>query len=369
MTSRWSNRIAVRPHDAALDPAMIWLVQPRLINEPSGDPGLYVDFRFGRRALLFDLGDLGPLSARELQRVSHAFVSHAHVDHFAGFDRLLRVCLHRPEPLCLVGPPGFIERAEHRLRGYTWNLLGADSVDFRICVEEFHDDRIERAAAFRAREAFRRADALPARLPPGVVLEDEGFRVAAATLDHGTPSLAFALRETMRVNVLRGALAVLGLPVGRWLNDAKRAIRRGEPDETIIQVPESVAITLGDLKRRALRIAPGQTVAYVTDAAFHEVNVARMVELARGADQLFIETPFLHEDAALAAGKRHLTAAQAGHIGRQAGARRLTPFHFSARYGDRPDALAREATLAFAGSVEDMHIPSENQIDISDWKH
>src|SRR5215212_8647630 len=162
---------------------MTWLVQPRLINGPFDDPGLYVDFRFGRRALLFDLGDLGPLSSRELLRVSHAFVSHAHMDHFSGFDRLLRVCLHRPDPLHLLGPPGFIQQVEHKLRAYTWNLLGADSIDFRIIAEEFWGDRIERAAAFPARESFCRLDVPTCQDAPGLVLDDEQFRITAAMLD------------------------------------------------------------------------------------------------------------------------------------------------------------------------------------------
>jgi ribonuclease Z len=56
----------------------------------------------------------------------------------AGFDRLLRVCLHRTAPLHLIGPAEFADRVEHKLKAYTLNLLDAESVDFVIVAAEFN---------------------------------------------------------------------------------------------------------------------------------------------------------------------------------------------------------------------------------------
>src|SRR5262249_56053357 len=107
------------------------------IKERLAGAGVFIDFRFRRRAMLLDLGDLTPLSPRELLRVSHVFVSHTHMDHFSGFDALLRICLHRTEPLHLTGPTDFIDRVAAKLAGYTWNLLDEGLLDFTILVDEF----------------------------------------------------------------------------------------------------------------------------------------------------------------------------------------------------------------------------------------
>ena len=326
---------------------MTWLVQPRLVNDPYSDPGLFVDFRFGRRALLFDLGDVTPLSSRELLRVSHVFVSHAHMDHFAGFDRLLRICLHRMSPLHLFGPAAFADRVQHKLQAYTWNLLDENSLDFVLTATEITADGADRAAEFRA---FRRRDLPAPKLACSPLLDEEAFCVDAAVLDHGTPCLAFAFQEKLRINVWREGLDALGLPVGPWLNQAKLAMRRGEPDDSRITISGSRSVALGVLKQHALRVAPGYKFAYVVDAGFHDLNIEKIVRLARGADQLFIETAFLDVDAGLAAERHHLTAGQAGTIARKAEVARIVPFHFSARYLIREGELRQQVDAAWRGS-------------------
>ncbi len=330
------------------------LFHPRLVNDPFGDPGLYVDFLFERRALLFDLGDLSPLSARQLLRVTHAFVSHTHMDHFAGFDALLRILLGRDKTLHLFGPPGFIDRVEHKLAAYTWNLVANYASDLVVRVAEVSLEGGIEAAELRSRTAFRRETVTVPELPPGVLLGEETFQIRVAFLDHQIPCLAFALEEKFHVNVWKSGLEDLGLPTGPWLRDLKSAVAQGEPDETPVPVRwredgfvRERTVSLGELKEKVLRIVPGQKIAYVTDAGFTPENAQAIVDLAQGADSLFIETAFTHEEEQRAAEKHHLTARQAGWLAREAGVRRLVPFHFSPKHSEEADRLVQEAMDAF----------------------
>ena len=255
--------------------------------------------------------------------------------------------MHRTTPLHLIGPVEFADRVEHKLRAYTLNLLDAESVDFVIVAAEFSGAGFNRVCEFRAREAFRRREMPPPRLSPGLLLDEEEFRVEGTVLDHGIPCLAFAFEEKLRVNVWREGLRRLGLPVGPWLREAKREVRRSASDHSQVRVGDGLAISLGDLKQHALRTARGQKIAYVVDLAYDEQNIENVVALAQDADQLFIEAPFLDVDANIAAERWHLTARQSGNIAKRARVARLIPFHFSARYRDRADELMREAEEAF----------------------
>ncbi len=334
------------------------IFRPELVNDPFGDPGLYVDFKFDNRALLFDLGDLTALPSKKILRISDVFVSHTHMDHFYGFDRLLRTSLGRPTRVRLYGPPGFVSQVEHKLAAYTWNLVGNYPGDFCIDVREVDPQWQASGIRLRCRRRFQREALEPLQFPNGVLLDEPAFRVRAAFLDHGIPCLGFAVEEKVHVNVWKNRLAELGLGVGPWLKDLKDAVARDAPDETPVRawwrdgkhVYERV-LHLGTLKAAALEVVAGETICYVTDVAFRTQNVERIAALAAQASQLFIEATFLERDADHAARKKHLTARQAGSIARAAGARQVIPFHFSPRYAGLEAEIRSEVEAAWAGEA------------------
>jgi len=324
-----------------------------LVNDLFGDPALYVSLPWERRSLLFDLGDISVLSAGRLLKLTDVFVSHAHIDHFVGFDYLLRVLLGRPKGLRLYGPPGFIDHVEGKLDGYTWNLV--EDYSFAIEVHEVHEHRVL-TARFACPEGFRRRENPTSHPFDGVVLEEPQFRVRATLLDHRIPCLAFALEETVHLNVDRVKLEAMGLPVGPWLMDLKRAIRGGAQAEQPIRIVWSeagsrreLALPLGELRHHIVRLSPGQKLAYVTDAVDSPANAAKIVSLAWQADILYCEAAYPARDSARAAARFHLTAAQAGRLAAEARVRRLTIFHFSPKYRNCPGDLLDEAMAAFGG--------------------
>ena len=324
-----------------------------LINDPFGDPGVYVDFKYRNEAFLFDLGDLHPLPPRKLLKIDYIFVSHTHMDHFIGFDHLLRISLGRDRRIHLYGPPSFLKNVEDKLSSYTWNLVGNYTNEFELLVTEVHPgERISRR--YRCRDAFK-PEGEERVNHDGTLVEGDFFSVKAAFLDHDTPCLAFRFEEKTRINIKKNVLREMGLPTGAWLQELKMYIMKGEPDTLPVQVwwrgadgrKEEKTVPLGILREKAVKITPGQIVSYVTDAVASDENERRIVEIAAGAELLFIEATFLDADADTAARKHHLTAKQAGMLAMKAGAKRIVLFHFSPKYKGSEELLIREAMEAF----------------------
>jgi ribonuclease Z len=324
---------------------------PFLPNGPTGDPAVWIDLFDEGRAVLFDLGDLRGLSNRRLLRVDRVVVTHTHMDHFIGFDQLLRVALGRERELAVSGPSGFLGHVRGRISGYTWNLIGQYPV--RLVAEEIDGD-VVRAEAYTG-EGGMRPEPLADRPFLGTVHAHRAFTVHADTFDHGIPVLGVALRESEHLSVNKDRLLRAGLVPGPWLHELKMAVRRCEPGDRLLDVPEQRGgarkLTVERLAADLLFQRPGQKLAYLTDLAGTDENLERAAVLARDVDLLICEAAFLDADRELAHDRLHLTARQCGELARAARARRLAPFHLSPRYQGREEELFAEAGEAFGGPV------------------
>ena len=331
------------------------ILQPSLVNDPLGDPGLFVQFLYEKRAFLFDMGDQSPLTNADLLKVTHVFVSHTHIDHFIGFDWFLRIVFGRGKTITLYGPENFIANVEGKLAGFTWNLVNRYEESLTLEVVEVHRDRL-RKATFRAIEKFKRNDEREEPWDGGLILDEPVLSVSAAVLEHRVPCLGFALKEKFHVNINKDALTVMQLKPGEWLNRFKQNIYKGASDDFLVQVPVGVngsqemrEVALGTLKEKLVTITPGQKIAYITDTVYSPTNIPRIVTLVREADILFCESPFIAEEEDRARDRCHLTTRQAGLLAKEAGVKQLKTFHYSKRHSHQTELLVREAQETFRG--------------------
>ena len=326
---------------------------PKLVNGPFEDPALFIPFFFEKRAILFDMGDLHRLPPRDILKITHAFVTHTHMDHFLGFDTLLRIFLGRNKTLHLFGPPDFLRNIEGKLAGYTWNLVKNYDNRFSLKATEVHPDHTV-TQVYNCNEGFTPPHFPLESLFNGTLLEERSFSIQAIHLDHKIPCLAFKLEERFHVNIMKDRLKRLGIPPGPWLKRFKEALyEEHDPEESFHVVwkengkERHLTFLLADLARQIARVSPGQKIVYIVDAIFNRKNAERITDFASHANQLFIEGAFLHAQVDEARRKYHMTAKQAGILARKAGVKQFTLFHFSPRYLHTAHLLRKEAVEAF----------------------
>ena len=317
----------------------------RMINGPFEDPCLFIRIIREKRALLFDIGSIDRLKSGDMQKITDVFVTHTHIDHFIGFDTLLRALLRRERPLRIYGPSNITECIEGKLKGYTWNLIKEYPLKIEVfCIK---DDKMI-TSGFYAENCFEKREGSVCNFD-GLILKEPLFRVRAIQLDHQIPCLAFSLEEDFHININKASLTERGLPVGPWLSELKKAIREHKSGD-IKFIVDDRRYQLEELRDIA-KITKGQKVSYVTDVSLSDENIKKIIELVRDSDTLYCEAYFLekHRDRALE--RFHLTAKTAGKIAKEGKVKNLVAMHFSAKYRSQSETPENEAIREFKDST------------------
>ncbi|MBP5603845.1 MAG: ribonuclease Z [Treponema sp.] len=244
---------------------------------------------------LFDCGEGTQVSLRRLnlkwKKIDAIFISHTHADHVTGLPGILMLSaqVDRTEPLYIYGPPKIKEYVE------TSRKVLDMYINYPIVVQEI--------------------------TAPCVVHSGKDFYIRAFPLEHTKVCVGYTLEELDRPGEFNPDKArELGVPVGPLWSQLQQGFEVKAANGTIVK-PEQV---LGDKRS-------GRKFSFVTDTLY-KTSIAQEV---RGSDLLVCEGMFENELIDQAREKKHMTAAQAATIARDADVRRMCMIHYSPRYTDR----------------------------------
>lgn len=340
---------------------MARLFHYRIINNAFGDPCILVKLLREKRALLLDVGDIRKLSFNEILKVTDIFITHTHIDHFIGFDQVIRAILRRNEPLRVYGPENIIECVYGKLRGYTWNLVS----DYPLKIEVYAilENEIQQAD-FIASRGFKIENIKAISIQNNTVLNEPLFKVKAIVLSHGIPVVAYLIEEDFHININKVELEKSGFSIGPWLGQLKKTIKayyNYDPVNILVPKHKDMEILIetpkGKLKLEEifhiLKITKGEKISYVMDVSPIEENINKIIHFVKGSDILFCEAYFLSKDKERAIERNHLTAEITGRIARLAEVGELKILHISPKYIDNPQEVYREVELSRAGILQE----------------
>jgi len=324
-------------------------IEPTFFSGLLDDPLLIIRVIPLGRNILVDCGQMSHLATRLIKSVDAVFITHAHMDHFIGFDQFTRVNLVTSRTIDIFGPPGIAHKIEMKLKGYDWNLAEDFFCSYRI--HEVHPDCME-IYSIRGAERFKCSFEERTVINDRVIYESRYISVEADLCNHKIPVLIFAFTEKPDFSIDVNKIKELGLNRGPWLKELKgwfydsmeegRGISISVPlscgTENREYRDEHISVLYETIKKKQ----ECRRIGYITDIGLTEKNVERVISLMKDVTLLVCECTFLSEHQCRAGESFHLSTSDLNYLIKKIQPQYVLPMHLSKTYLDRTDQLYKE---------------------------
>ena len=312
------------------------------------DPILAIRLKPISQFLLVDCGKIDHIAKRVLKSVSTVFITHAHMDHFMGFDTFARSVLVSSKTIDVFGPPSTATRLENKLRAYDWNLVEDYYCNF--CVHEIHPQS-KKIFLLKGSEGFNKSYQDSQSLTDKVIFDNKYLKVQAELCDHIIPVLAFKFTEKPGFAVDGKKIDQLGYVRGPWLKELKSHFYRSEGSKS-----ETIELYRKDhqgnnkiekqnpdiLYQRIRRETTPASIGYMTDIGFTEENIRKIRDLMKEVTLLASECTYLGGEIEKARQTDHLCTADVNTLLQQIEPDYFLPMHLSSTYLRKHQALYDE---------------------------
>jgi ribonuclease Z len=309
------------------------------LNSPFDDTAFFIRNIYKKTPFLFDCGKLNKISNSELLSISDVFISHTHMDHFYGFDRLLRGSICANKTIRFFGPKGIIKNIQGKIDSYTWNLI--KSYNLNISVIELTEKDIFDTATFSSYAGF-----IPKKnkINKNSIKLENNFSLDYEFFDHGITSVGYKITEPQLIHIDKNNLIEYGFKPDKWLGKLIKSIENKNYDK-IIECTTFNGIKpflVKELEEKLVIYKKPQSITFITDIAPTFENIKKAIYFAKNSSVLLIESMFTKNDILHSIDKKHLTVELSKFIFKESDSEYVRFFHFAPRYEIQKESFFTE---------------------------